>query len=79
MTDMTTETMVTPQVRHRRTPAADRAEYQVYFALIFAVLLPVNLVAWARDAITGNGNAGKGPVVRSLSHARTITPQIFRA
>ena len=77
MTDMTTHAPVSPDLRasHRRSPP--RGEYQVYFALIFAVALPGAALGWTRDALTGE--AGKGPVARALSHAHTITPQIFRA
>lgn len=79
MTDMSTETLVTPQVGSGRTAAAPSVEYQVYFALIFAVALPGTVPGWARDAVLGREAAGKGPVARALCHAHTITPQIFRA
>ena len=76
MTDMTSDTTVTPALRNRR--AASRLEYRIYFALIVAVALPGTVVGWVRDALTGCETAKKGPIARALSHASTITPQIFR-
>lgn len=77
MTDMTTETPLAPALRDRRGTTG--LEYKVYFALIFALMLPGAALGWIRDMLVRHDGAGKGPIGRALSQAHTITPQIFCA
>jgi hypothetical protein len=62
--------------RHHRAP---RLEFNVYFAAIFVAAIPFATLAWLRDAIDPGREAGKGPLCRARSVARTITPMIFSA
>jgi hypothetical protein len=73
MTDLTSHTAMS---RSHKPP---RAEFRVYFALIFLLALPLALLAWALAALRGGGLAEKGPVARAWSQARIITPMIFSA
>jgi len=70
MTDLATDT---PAPRAHTAP---RQEYLVYFALILVLSLPFAAIGWAL-AMLGGETSTKGPLGRALSHARTITPQIF--
>jgi hypothetical protein len=73
MTDMTSHT---PVARSHKPP---RAEFNVYFALIFVFALPLALIAWTLAALRGGGLTEKGPLARAWSQARIITPMIFSA
>ena len=74
MTHITTDA---PLIRSRHRPP--RTEYAIYFALIFAVSLPGSVLAWAMPPLRSRRQPGRGPLAGALSHARTITPQIFSA
>ena len=56
-----------------------RAEFTVYFAIIFVAALPLALIAWALAALRGGEMTNKGPLARAWSQARIITPMIFSA
>ncbi|KNG93735.1 cytochrome PufQ [Pseudaestuariivita atlantica] len=72
MTDITSNT---PQTRKHGT----RAEFRVYFAIIFAAALPFALIAWITHPLHRKGEPNKGPLARAWSQARTVTPMIFSA
>lgn len=61
-----------------RTRRPNRAEYAVYFALVFAIALPFALIAWALSPIFG-GRWTTGPLTRALTEARAAATMIFRA
>jgi hypothetical protein len=74
MTDMTSQT---PVSRSHKPP---RAEFNVYFALIFLLALPLALIAWTLAALRGGGAdrkgaAGPAPGARHGS----LRPMIFSA
>ena len=73
MTDLTSHTHI---ARSHKPP---RAEFNVYFTLIFLFALPLAIIAWALSALRGGGLSEKGPVARAWSQARIITPMIFSA
>ncbi len=54
-----------------------RAEFWLYFAIIFVVALPFALGFWAFAALTGR--EGRGPIGRAYDKAWEITPLIFSA
>ncbi|WP_230374210.1 cytochrome PufQ [Pontivivens ytuae] len=63
--------------RHRRMP---RAEYWVYFSLIFAISLPLALAMWLAGLVGPSRRIGeRGVIHHAWSQARIITPQIFSA
>ncbi|MBF9029309.1 protein pufQ [Rhodobacterales bacterium HKCCE3408] len=72
MADVTSNT---PIASRSRPP---RAEYSVYFVIIFLAALPLATLAFGLAALRG-GNIDKGPVARAWSQARIITPMIFSA
>jgi hypothetical protein len=59
-----------------RTP---KAEFRIYFALIFLLALPVGLATWIYRIATTGRLPARGPVGRAWADARAITPSIFRA
>jgi hypothetical protein len=59
-----------------RTP---KAEFRVYFALIFLLALPVGLATWIYRIATTGRLPATGPIGRAWADARAITPSIFRA
>jgi PufQ cytochrome subunit len=65
---------------HAPGPAArtPRAEFYAYFALIFAVAVPVALVLWVIAVITTRRLPVHGPLARAWREAGAITPAIFR-
>ena len=75
MTDFTSDTGA--GLRSRRSPP--RAEFCVYFGLIFAATLPLALFTWVLTAARQMRMPEKGPVARAWTQARIITPQIFSA
>lgn len=81
MTDLTTDAPAVPaaetSVSARRRGM--KAEFIVYFAIIFAATLPLALLTWALHAIKSRGLPEKGPVARAWTQARIITPMIFAA
>lgn len=72
MTDFTSDH---PVARHK-TP---KAEFMVYFAIIFVATLPLATLTWALAAIRAGNLTEKGPIKRAWSQARIITPMIFSA
>lgn len=62
-----------------RTRRPNRAEYAVYFALVFAIALPFALVAWSLSPVLGGRTGAAGPLTRALSEARAAATMIFRA
>jgi hypothetical protein len=58
-----------------RTP---RAEFYVYFALIFLIAVPVATLAWAFALIRDRHLPVHGPMARAWREAGAITPAIFR-
>ncbi|MDX5349763.1 MAG: protein pufQ [Paracoccaceae bacterium] len=58
-----------------RTP---KAEFYVYFALIFLVAIPFATLAWAFALIRDRQLPVLGPMARAWREAGAITPAIFR-
>lgn len=57
---------------------APRAEFYVYFALIFIVAIPVACVAWIVQSLIERRLPVHGPLARAWREAGSITPNIFR-
>jgi hypothetical protein len=55
------------------------AEFQFYFALIFAAAIPFASGAWVRDVIRHRSLNMHGPLARAWAEADRITPLIFSA
>ena len=72
MSDQTAGGM--PQHGHR----VPKAEFFVYFALIFVLALPVQMVAWLGSLLWTLHMPHSGPVRRAWGDAVSITPMIFR-
>ena len=66
-------------VARPQCPRPSRAEFRVYFAVIFLATLPLASLTWAMALIRGGQWPEKGPVARAWSQARIITPMIFSA
>ena len=62
-----------------RRKTALKAEYRAYFAVIFLVTLMTASVVWLLTALRTRSLPTRGPITRSLTQARIITPQIFGA
>jgi PufQ cytochrome subunit len=58
---------------------APRAEFYVYFALIFMGALSYACVAWIASLIAARKLPPKNPISRAWADAGAITPSIFRA
>jgi PufQ cytochrome subunit len=58
-----------------RTP---KAEFYVYFSLIFAIAIPIAAVAWAYALVRERNLPVHGPLARAWREAGAITPAIFR-
>ena len=58
-----------------RTP---KAEFYIYFALIFLVAIPFATVAWAFALLRDRHLPVHGPLARAWREAVAITPAIFR-
>jgi hypothetical protein len=63
-------------VARHKTP---KAEFMVYFAIIFLATLPLAIVTWALAAIRSLSLTDKGPIKRAWIQASIITPMIFSA
>jgi hypothetical protein len=72
MSDQTAGGM--PQHAHR----VPKAEFFVYFALIFVLALPVQALAWVGSLLWTLHMPSSGPVRRAWHDAASITPMIFR-
>jgi hypothetical protein len=55
-----------------------KAEFFVYFAMIFMLALPVQMVAWLASVLWRLHMPASGPLRRAWADAASITPQIFR-
>lgn len=75
MTDHTSDV----PVARTQCPRPSRAEFRVYFAVIFLATLPLATLTWTMALIRGGRLPEKGPVGRAWSQARIITPMIFSA
>jgi hypothetical protein len=60
-----------------KQPRVPRAEYRIYFSVIFIAALPFTTAACIADLITGHET--RDPIRRALAEARRITPHIFSA
>lgn len=58
-----------------RTP---KAEFYLYFTLIFLVAVPLSLGAWVWAVIRHQRLPVHGPLARAWLEAKAITPAIFR-
>jgi hypothetical protein len=65
----------TSQAHGHRTP---KAEFYVYFALIFLVAIPFATVAWVYTLVRDRNLPVHGPMARAWREAGAITPAIFR-
>jgi hypothetical protein len=70
MTDQTSAGGLAPH----RTP---RAEFRIYWTLIFLGALPFESLAWGLRALARGALPDRGPLARALSLANEITPMIF--
>lgn len=61
-------------LRSKRTP---KAEFTVYFALIFALAMLLHLPRWTYQALRHARLPSSGPVARALKDAQAVTPMIF--
>jgi hypothetical protein len=59
----------------QRTP---KAEFYVYFTLIFLMAIPFSVVAWVFALIRDRQLPVHGPMARAWREAGAITPAIFR-
>ncbi|MEM6824258.1 MAG: cytochrome PufQ [Pseudomonadota bacterium] len=75
MTDQTSDVPLASG-RTRRPP---RAEFYVYFAIVFLATLPLAVLTWALHALRSARLPERGPVARAWTQARLITPMIFSA
>lgn len=56
----------------------NKAEFAVYFALIFSLAVLPHLVGWAYQVLRHLRLPRLGPVARALRDAQAVTPMIFR-
>jgi hypothetical protein len=76
MSDHTAGQGVGQTVGHaHRTP---KAEFYVYFALIFLVAIPFATAAWVFALVRDRHLPVHGPMARAWREAGAITPAIFR-
>ncbi|MEM6759756.1 MAG: cytochrome PufQ [Pseudomonadota bacterium] len=76
MTDMTSQGTGTAVPKKRN---GVKAEFMVYFAIIFLATLPLATFTWGLAAIRSRSFTEKGPMARAWTQARIITPMIFNA
>ena len=58
-----------------RTP---KAEFYLYFALIFLIAIPFAAVGWVLKLVIDRRLPVHGPLARAWREAGSITPEIFR-
>jgi len=64
-------------VRHRSN---EKAEYRVFFLIIFLMALPIAVCTWCRDLVRGNSEVlSHGVLCRALAAGRATTPMILSA
>ena len=56
-----------------------RAEFRLYFVLIFLLALPLGFATWTWQLISTRRLPKLGPFARAFYDARAITPMIFSA
>lgn len=56
----------------------NKAEFAVYFALIFSLAVLPHVVGWTFQALRYARLPRLGPVARALKDAQAVTPMIFR-
>ena len=56
----------------------NRAEYFVYFALIFGLAVLPHVAGWLFQTVRHARLPRLGPVARALKDAQAVTPMIFR-
>lgn len=60
----------------QRTPK--KAEFYLYFGLIFLIAIPFAAVAWIARLVIDRRLPVHGPLARAWREAGSITPEIFR-
>ena len=75
---MTYMTSNPPRARSRQARRRG-LEFQLYFALIFALALPVATLRWMRDVVQYRTLDLRGPLARAWAEADRTTPLIFSA
>jgi hypothetical protein len=73
---MTDHTANGPGSRSVRVP---KAEFRLYFTLIFLLALPLGLATWAWAFVRHGRLPRLGPFARAWYDAKAITPMIFSA
>jgi len=63
---------------HHHAHRTPRAEFRIYFAVIFLVAIPFAALAWVCNLVTERRLPVHGPVARAWREAGAITPAIFR-
>lgn len=56
----------------------NKAEYFIYFALIFTLAVVPHVLGWMFQTLRHARLPRLGPVTRALKDAQAITPMIFR-
>lgn len=67
---------VNGQVHHVKR--VNKAEYFIYFALIFSFAILPHVLGWAFQALRHSRLPRLGPVGRALNDAKAATPMIFQ-
>ena len=68
---------LTSQAPMRERKKQSKGEYYVYFAILLALALPINLAIWlVRIAMRKSTD---GPIRMAWEQASTVTPKIFWA
>ena len=73
MTDMTNASVSRPANSKRGL------EFQLYFALIFILAIPVGTERWIANVVRKRSLNTRGPLARAWAEADRITPLIFSA
>ncbi len=61
-----------------RVKHVSKAEFFVYYTLIFSLAVLPHVVVWALQTLRRGKLPRFGPVTRALKDAQAITPMIFR-
>jgi hypothetical protein len=69
----------TANTPHARSRKGARAEFAIYFGVIFIVALPFALLAWLAQVVRTRRLPARDPISRAWAEAQAITPQIFLA
>ena len=76
---MSDQTANSPAPSGSRARRISRAEFAVYFGVIFVVALPFATLACAYQLVRHGRVPDCDPISRAWGEARAITPQIFLA